>query len=48
MTLLKENGIRIALNTNLNLADDDFIHFLKEHNYHYCTIQGCKDCVYSK
>ena len=31
ITLLKENGIRIALNTNLTLADDDFIHFLKEH-----------------
>lgn len=28
--LLKENNTRVALNTNLTLADDDFIQFLKE------------------
>ena len=28
--LLKENKTRVSLNTNLTLADDDFIHFLKE------------------
>lgn len=30
ITLLKENDTRVALNTNLTLADDDFIQFLKE------------------
>ena len=29
--LLKDNKTRVALNTNLTLADDDFISFLKEH-----------------
>ena len=28
--LLKENKTRVSLNSNLTLADDDFIHFLKE------------------
>ena len=28
--LLKENHTKVALNTNLTLADDDFIQFLKE------------------
>ena len=28
--LLKDNNIRVSLNSNLTLADDDFIHFLKE------------------
>ncbi len=30
ISLLKENGIRVSLNTNLTLFDDDFITFLKE------------------
>ena len=30
ITLLKENDTRVALNTNLTLADDDFIQFLKD------------------
>lgn len=30
--LLKANNTRVSLNTNLTLADDDFIAFLKEHN----------------
>lgn len=30
ISLLKENDTRVALNTNLTLADDDFIQFLKE------------------
>lgn len=30
--LLKEHKTRVALNTNLTLADDDFINFLKEQN----------------
>lgn len=30
--LLKENQTRVSLNTNLTLADDDFIAFLKEQN----------------
>ena len=28
--LLKDNNIRVSLNSNLTLADDDFIQFLKE------------------
>lgn len=30
ISLLKENDTRVALNTNLTLADDDFIQFLKD------------------
>ena len=30
ISLLKENGLRVSLNTNLTLFDDDFISFLKE------------------
>lgn len=32
ITLLKENDTRVALNTNLTLADDNFIQFLKDQN----------------
>lgn len=31
ISLLKDNNTRVALNTNLTLADDAFISFLKEH-----------------
>ena len=30
ISLLKDNGLRVSLNTNLTLFDDDFISFLKE------------------
>lgn len=30
ISLLKDNGLRVSLNTNLTLFDDDFINFLKE------------------